>query len=356
MGKKATLYLLYHLSVIATVALLVVAILCRRAALVDPQLGVIWLFWSLSMPVVLFVNFCVLVFWLFRRKWWVAVIPLAAILLNGGYLSTMFQLPKGNSLPTTNGLKVATLNTYGFRAQGSVCMTAQETLAMLQREQVDVVCFQEFLDSKGCPLDRLIAYFTHYMPYYHHEQAMAVFSRYPIVEYEYRNVKNSNNSCLRTDIEVQGTVIRLVSVHLQTSGVSMARRKHLKDYGSEMPAAEMLDVLQTNVKIRTKQVADIRAMINRKSMPVIVAGDFNDVPSSYIYHVMRAGLTDGFQACGSGFGATYRHFVGMLRIDYLFYNDSFQGLRYYMPADDLSDHRCIVAELQLLRKPRSQKL
>ena len=37
---------------------------------------------------------------------------------------------------------------------------------------------------------------------------------------------------------------------------------------------------------------------------------------------------------------------GVLRIDYIFYDDAFEGIRYYMPPEDVSDHKAVVAELR----------
>ena len=39
----------------------------------------------------------------------------------------------------------------------------------------------------------------------------------------------------------------------------------------------------------------------------------------------------------------------MLRIDYIFYDDRFAGVGYYMPQDDVSDHKAVVAELRFRR-------
>ena len=93
-------------------------------------------------------------------------------------------------------------------------------------------------------------------------------------------------------------------------------------------------------------MGEIRAEMDASPYPVILAGDFNDTPSSYTYRTMKGDMTDGFRDSGSGYGGTFRYLGGVLRIDYIFYDDAFEGIRYYMPPEDVSDHKAVVAELR----------
>lgn len=111
----------------------------------------------------------------------------------------------------------------------------------------------------------------------------------------------------------------------------------------------MIGELERNSRIRAQQVREIRTVIDSTRYPVIVAGDFNDTPSSYTYRQLKGGMTDGFRAVGNGFGGTFRYLGGVLRIDYIFYDNRFAGVGYYMPQDDVSDHKAVIAELQLRR-------
>lgn len=111
----------------------------------------------------------------------------------------------------------------------------------------------------------------------------------------------------------------------------------------------MIGELERNSRIRAQQVREIRAVIDSTHYPVIVAGDFNDTPSSYTYRRLKGDMTDGFRAVGNGFGGTFRYLGGVLRIDYIFYDDRFAGAGYYMLQDDVSDHKAVVAELRFWR-------
>lgn len=82
--------------------------------------------------------------------------------------------------------------------------------------------------------------------------------------------------------------------------------------------------------------------IKRSPYPVIVCGDFNDTPASYIYHRVRNGLTDGFQDAGNGYQYTFRQLYGLWRIDYVFYSESLKGQDYFSPDVSYSDHNMVV--------------
>ena len=110
MGRKAVFCLLYFLAVVFTGLLLAAAVLSWRASFVSPEQGGFWATIALLLPVVLLANLAALVWWLIRRRWIVALMPLAALLLNMGYVSSMIQLPDFNAPAGSHDIRIATLN------------------------------------------------------------------------------------------------------------------------------------------------------------------------------------------------------------------------------------------------------
>ena len=324
MGRKAVFCLLYFLAVVFTGLLLAAAVLSWRASFVSPEQGGFWATIALLMPVVLLANLAALVWWLIRRRWVVALMPLAALLLNMGYVSSMIQLPDFNVSDGSHDIRIATLNVNGFRQLGPKSITAAAVAEMMRHEQVDVLCLQEFLDDSRFTADSIGELFSRRMPYFVSEGNGAVASRYPILDCKYVRFPDTSNDYLRADLLVEGDTVRIFSVHLQTSGIAQLR----------------------NSRIRAAQVREIRAETDASPYPVILAGDFNDTPSSYTYREMKGALTDGFRRCGNGYGGTFRYLGGLLRIDYIFYDDTFECVRYYMPSETVSDHKVVIAELR----------
>lgn len=345
MGRKAVSYLLYCLSVTFTGLLLVAAVLSWRSSFVPPGEGGFWMALALLMPVILVANLFALVWWLIRRRWGVALLPLSALALNLGYISAMVQLPDLGASGDVHDLRIATLNVNGFRRLGSMPATAGSVAGLMNRERVDVLCLQEFMDGKKFPADSIAAVFSRIMPYFVHGGSAALVSRYPILDHKYVKFPDTDNDYLRADLLVGGDTVRIFSVHLQTSGIAQLRRRFRKDYNRDAPVDKVLGELETNSRIRTGQVRAIRAEMDASPYPVILAGDFNDTPSSYTYRTMKGEMTDGFRARGNGYGGTFRYMGGLLRIDYIFYDPTFDCARYYTLPDDVSDHKVVIADL-----------
>ena len=131
MGRKGVFCLLYFLAVVFTGLLLAAAVLSWRASFVSPEQGGFWATIALLLPVVLLANLAALVWWLIRRRWIVALMPLAALLLNMGYVSSMIQLPDFNAPAGSHDIRIATLNVNGFRQLGPKSITAAAVAEMM---------------------------------------------------------------------------------------------------------------------------------------------------------------------------------------------------------------------------------
>ena len=198
MGCKAVSILFYGISVVLTGLLLVAAVLCRYASSVSPGEGGFWATLALLMPVVLLANVVALVWWTVRRKWIVLLMPLVALVLNLGYISAMVQLPDFKDSGDPHDIRIATLNVNGFRRLGSMPATARAIAGMMNREQVDVLCLQEFMDSREFPADSIGKVFAPRMPYFLHEGSAALVSRYPVIDHKYVRFADTSNDYLPT--------------------------------------------------------------------------------------------------------------------------------------------------------------
>ena len=81
--------------------------------------------------------------------------------------------------------------------------------------------------------------------------------------------------------------------------------------------------------------------------PVLVCGDFNDVPWSYTYQQISNLATDAFVKSGKGFGNTFlvNHKIPF-RIDYIFYDEkAFDTFDFTVRKVNYSDHFPILALL-----------
>ena len=89
----------------------------------------------------------------------------------------------------------------------------------------------------------------------------------------------------------------------------------------------------------------IKTAINESKYPVIVCGDFNDVPNSYAYSTIGKGLKNAFAEKGTGIGRTFVSISPTLRIDNIFVDKRFTVEQYVRIKRNLSDHYAISADL-----------
>lgn len=345
MGKKATFYLLNNLLIAATVGFLLLAAACWYAPRVDPCIRPGWVVVGLAMPVVMAFNLGLLVYWLIRRRW-IAFVPLLALLLNMSYVASVFQLPNPwHPAERDYDFTVVTLNVHGFRQELGFRSSVEQTARFMREHKADVVCLQEFREGRSMPLDSIVAAFD-FLPHHRLEGGLALFSRYPIGECTYFDYGDGVNGAMVADLDIDGRPVRLLNVHLQTSGMAPLMRIYRKEPGMGVPWRQARGTLLANACKRAEQARQLRRIIDATDGPTVVAGDLNDMPSSYTYRTLRDGLRDGFRQRGSGFGSTFRGMKGLLRLDYIFFGKGLICQVYEIPDVRLSDHRPVIAELE----------
>jgi endonuclease/exonuclease/phosphatase family metal-dependent hydrolase len=155
-----------------------------------------------------------------------------------------------------------------------------------------------------------------------------------------------------TDLDVNGGIIRVYSLYLASNRITVESERLMEEgtFQSKENIRDALDVLRRYVRrsrIRANQVEIVRKSIAESPYPVIVCGDFNDVPLSYTTSQLTKDLQDSFVAKGFGIGATYAGKLPGLRIDYVLADDHFRILSHDILKLDISDHYPVVVEVDI---------
>ena len=284
-----------------TALLYILALLCRFSVYVSPEQGAAWTLLGLATPVVLAANLAALALWLAARRWLTALLPLAALVTHTGYIASMVRLPHAPAAPHAGDIRIATLNCCGLKYRDEVATTARRVAEIVRDERIDILCLQEFGTSPAFPADSIAKLLARSgLRYMVHRDEGAVASRYPILGHRYDRFPDSDNDCLQADIRVGDDTLRLFSIHLQTSGLHQLQAACHDVSDRTPPLREAIDRLAQNGAIRAGQARTLRDRIEASPYPVVLAGDFNETPASYVYRLLRQGLVDGFRQAGRG--------------------------------------------------------
>ena len=303
---------------------------------------------SYACPYLFLVNLIWVVLWLcFARK--AFLLSAVAILLRMSFIPLFVQVG-GTSEWTpedTASLRIMTFNVHAFKGADGELSTdtgATRFLSLVRSERPDVLSMEEFYQP---PRFALIDSLKRMGYTYHHGvrsrmTGVVLFSRFPITL-----VETDGRSKMCTDIAWQGDTLRIVSVHLNSYQLTADETHDLTN----------LSYSDTNVRSifhKTRETIDqherewreeLCPMLDKSPYPVVVAGDFNDTPASYIYQQMAKRMNDAFVKQGRGIVATYHAGVPSFRIDHIFCSDTLAVQAYKCIASDISDHYPVTAVL-----------
>lgn len=150
----------------------------------------------------------------------------------------------------------------------------------------------------------------------------------------------STNSILIGEIEIGNKTIHLVNVHLQS---------FLFRFNSNDTSQTKLDRLINSYHQRAKQVRLITdSIINTfEEGEIIVAGDFNDPATGYVFHEMKTELQSAFEQGGDGFAATWPADFPIFKIDHCFLSSSLEALNVRIVKMPYTDHRGLFCRIAI---------
>lgn len=291
-------------------------------------------------------------YWLWQRDGaaWLAGITL---LLGLDMMGSAFAFPDGGT-QATSPMVVVSMNGHGFRASEDNGL--DEMVAFTAGLTPDLLCIQEFpTRNGGKELARMIARKTGLTHQLHNpEGRLIVFSRYPLSGGEITYFDNKVNGYAIVDVAHPGGSLRLFNLHLQTNGVSqmtddLSQNLQLQERKTWQKLKTMLGRYGRASKQRVEQSRPIIAAIEASEKPVILCGDFNEVPTSYLYRSFSHHLSDAHLAQATGWGTTYPRLLPGMRIDYVLSSPAFRVADFSRHKNPFSDHKTIRAVVELGR-------
>lgn len=240
-------------------------------------------------------------------------------------------------------------------------------LAEINKQQADLLCLQEFESAKkkgqSTPTDELRKMGFAYQYYLPAESDMTnqalgitIFSKYPIINTEMYDFGDhqSVQELLYADILFEQQKIRVFTIHLQSVRFGQQEYESIdeikkREKSGFQDTRTILGKLKRGYYYRSQQADIVKDLVQQSPYPVILCGDFNDVPNSYTYFTVKNHLQDAFVQKGAGIGRTFRYISPTLRIDYIFADTAFAIHQYHRLLAPYSDHYGVVADMSLAK-------
>ena len=276
------------------------------------------------------------------------VMLLPAVFLLGKYYQ--FKAPEPEREPT---LKIVSYN-VGLFAHGNMgdkrLVLADSIAAYLRRTEADIICLQEFYLPNTLNMD---AWFRDHFPGYQAEYYVltgekghagnVTLSRRPVLYKGKIDFEKSTNLALHTDIQLDSTILRFYNCHFESYNISLSGLVKSIGHREENVMEDTGHKMRRSITQRPKQVEEVIKDIDACPVRSVVLGDFNDNPLSYTLHRLLRGRQDAFVQAGKGFGATFRTFWPLLRIDYILCPRDLRAVSYEVPKVKYSDHYPVIA-------------
>ena len=287
----------------------------------------------------------------------------AFVALGWPYVSLYYKVKIGKEYGSPRyergNIKILSYNVRYLQNEEWTQPTTDSIISIIRAQKPDIICFQEFptRGEENQKVFRELSKYNHTKIQALYEDGVICFSKYPIIRSDSIDGFCGTSKGLWANLKINNDTVRLYNVHLQTTAINLEERDYINnarflasaDSARISKFAAMAQRLYENSATRSHQVDALRHDMEHCPYPVIVCGDFNDVPMSYVYRTVASELNDTFSEQGNGYAHTFNGFFDLLRIDYILVSDKFRTLSYQVLPIELSDHFPVVSRVILKR-------
>jgi endonuclease/exonuclease/phosphatase family metal-dependent hydrolase len=358
---KRILYWVLLAGFFLNLGLLLVSIL---APYISPRL-----FWPPAVITLFFRVFLVvhiaffLLLLLFRRKYAATIAGLVLLLcipcIRKSY-GMHFRRNETSALKSDSTIRLMTYNVHAFTWHEDTA-ELRKILQVIRTQKPDILCIQEYymhpkkhrriLDflRKEMKFNNYYEYVTDMLPG-NNKVGLALFSKYPFHNFTPIRFNASANGAFYADVELGKDTIRLINAHFQS--ISLSEREYalpgetVKGDPLQVPRGRLARISLNKFRLafrkRSYQVQLVKNVADSSPYKVILCGDFNDIPTSYLYNQLTEHLDDTFLKTNSGTGATFAGNIPGLRIDYVLADPDIPVIKTEVVREKAGDHYPVV--------------
>lgn len=343
----------------ANLGSVVLQLICGLSASINPaNFSPLIVPFGLTYPIYLGVNLAFLLLWLIFNPKFIWISALGIIL---GFSSVRNYCPINLPNPHPKGcIQVMSYNVKTFSAdQTKKNNNYNEILEYLSHSDADIICFQEYAfndDKQGKGIKKVLARWPYADSTKFKLNGVGIRSRYPIINKEKIPFKGISHGSMAYTLKVGDDSIIVINNHFVSNSISdddKTMYKNLVEKPQDMSVKSDVSYLSGKVGkagiARAEQADSVAAYIQRHAdRPIILCGDFNDSPISYVHHRLTKHLKDAYVSSGNGPGISY-HESGMLfRLDNILCSEHWESFSAFVDSKiKASDHYPVIVYLRL---------
>ncbi len=349
---------------IISIIIFLLTIVAAYGGRVNPEYLTIPSILCLALPYFALATIILIIFWALSRKIIFTTLGVLTIIACTGPLSLAMPLSSGKKAEEgQKTFKIISWNVLHTDDIRKPDYPGNRAVEFMVNSGADVICLAELNNfspdelKKASPtlIDSLIRIYPYRAGL--STTDIKILSKYPVSREGHSYIAETGHH--RFDffkVNFPGSkILNIGMVHLYSYDLTEEERQVIKDMRSVDGAKESVKELKGSIlhklrnafRQRANNARVLRDAIDeiRPSAPLIVCGDFNDVPASWTYNLIKGDdMRDAYAETNLGFTWTYNKHLFLFHIDQMLYRGNITPLKVKVGKINSSDHYPLIGE------------
>ncbi len=341
-----------------------ITILAAFGGRVDPSISALPSTLTLALPYLTILTAVITIAWICTHKFITGALGVITLLII--WTPASVAVPLNFSKKADGNLRTFKLLTYNIIHgwdQRQPDYKGNRSFEYVMNSGADIVCLQEVAEWRDYEIPNYSTFADSLNKIYPYTAGtwvndIKVLSKYPVELANTAMLPLTSPEQKEFDIykvTMGSNQMWLINFHMPSFALSTKDRDVVTEMTKSNGISKSIHDYKTSVSPKlskgyTKRAECVRKMLNTLQYlngPVILCGDFNDVPESYAYRLMTQwGLRDAYVETNFGPTFTYNEHLFFFHLDQIFYTGDLKALSVDRGTINSSDHYPLMAEFE----------